>query len=324
MKRLPRISLLVVLLCLVASAEQLRFERDLQAMGTTYTIAVYGEDRAELSAIIDEAFYEVQRVDQLLSNYKKDSELSKVNREAGKAPVRVSAELFELLHRCLEYSRASEGTFDMTVGPLMKTWGFYRGQGKIPSRREIQESLDKVGYQNIVLDPEQRTVYFRKAGVELDPGGIGKGYAVDRLVEKLRENGVKSALVSASTSSIYALGTPPNEPRGWKVSIKHPKDTGKTVETVYLKDQSMSTSGNYEKFFELDGRIYSHIMDPSTGMPAQGTLSVSIVSPSTLDSEVWAKPYFILGKEWATDRKQDAFRVFFCEDKAKSPCAWLP
>ena len=302
----------------------MRVEKSLQAMGTTYTIAAYGDNPRNLEAILDASFEEVRRVDELLSNYKPDSELSQLNRLGASEPQRVSPEFYDLISACVRYSRESEGAFDITVGPLMKVWGFYKGSGKIPTKREIREALDKVGYENIVLDPERRTIGFRKAGVELDAGGVGKGYAVDRLVKKIREYKVNAALISASTSSIYAIGAPPGEPRGWKVSLRDPKQPERTVETIYLKDQSMSTSGSYEKFFKVDGVVYSHIMDPRTGMPAQGALSVSIVSPSTLDSEVWAKPYFILGKAWAEAHKPKDFRVYYCEDKAEPSCVWLP
>ncbi len=316
--------LLLILAAVALNASTMRVEKSYQAMGTTYTIAAYGENAINLEAILDMAFEEVHRVDELLSNYKPSSELSQINRLAATEPQRVTPEMFSLLERCLEYSRQSEGTFDITVGPLMRVWGFYKGKGKLPTKREIREALDKMGAENIVLDPDRRTVAFRKAGTELDAGGVGKGYAVDRLAEKMRAYNVKSALISASTSSIYAIGTPPGEPRGWKVSIKDPRSPEKTIETLYLKDQSMSTSGSYEKFFQVDGVTYSHIMDPRTGMPARGTLAVSIISPSTLDSEVWAKPYFILGRAWAISHKPSDFKVFFCEDKADNPCAWLP
>ena len=307
-----------------AHRPMMRVEKSLQAMGTTYTIAAYGEDPRNLEAILDASFEEVRRIDDLLSNYKPGSELSQLNRLAAGSPQRVSPELFDLISTCLRYSRESEGTFDITVGPLMKVWGFYKGTGKIPTKREIREALDKVGFENIVLDPERRTIAFRKPGVELDAGGVGKGYAVDRLASKIRQYKVSAALISASTSSIYAIGAPPGEPRGWKVNLRDPKHPERTVETVYLKDQSMSTSGSYEKFFKVDGVVYSHIMDPRTGMPAQGALSVSILSPSTLDSEIWAKPYFILGKAWAEAHKRKDFRVYYCEDKAEPSCAWLP
>ncbi|MCU0226619.1 MAG: FAD:protein FMN transferase [Bryobacterales bacterium] len=321
---MARLILMLLVVMLSVSAAVVRVEKSIQAMGTTYTIAAYGEDAVNLEAILDMAFEEVRRVDELLSNYKPGSELSQLNQTAAKGPQRVTPEMFTLLQRCQQYSQRSEGTFDITVGPLMKIWGFYKGKGKIPTRREITESLDKIGIQNIVLNPDQQTVSFLKRGVELDAGGVGKGYAVDRLVEKMRAYNVRAALVSASTSSIYAMGAPPGEPRGWKVSIKDPRQPDRTIETVYLKDQSMSTSGSYEKFFQVDGVTYSHIMDPRTGMPARGTASVSIIAPSTLDSEVWAKPYFIQGKQWAATHKPKEFKVFFCEDKADHPCAWLP
>ena len=157
----------------------------------------------------------------------------------------------------------------------------------------------------------------------MDPGGIGKGYAVDRMVATLKARNVTSALISGGTSSIYALGTPPGE-QGWKVSVRHPKDARRTVQDFLLKDESMSTSGNYEKFFLAGGKLYSHIMDPRTGYPSQGMLSVSVVAPKTIDSEAWAKPYYINGREWTAKHKQKAFRAFLCEDKSEPACALLP
>jgi thiamine biosynthesis lipoprotein len=180
-----------------------------------------------------------------------------------------------------------------------------------------------VGYQNIVLDATNHTVRFAKEGVEIDPGGIGKGYAVDKMVDILKADGVTSALVSASGSSIYGLGTPPNEP-GWKIKIRDPKDASKTAAEVSLRDMSLSTSGNYEKFFFAEGKLYSHIMDPRTGYPSEGMLSVSVVSPKTIDSEAWCKPYYIRGRVWAAQHKKPDFKVFLCEDKMGSDkCAWL-
>ena len=119
------------------------------------------------------------------------------------------------------------------------------------------------------------------------------------------------------------MGAPPDEPRGWQVKIKDPRDSRKTLAEVWLKDSSMSTSGSYEKFFRAEGKIYSHIMDPRTGYPAQGSVSVSVIAPRTLDSEAWAKPYFINGRQWAAKHQPKDFRVFFCEDRMEKPCAWL-
>jgi thiamine biosynthesis lipoprotein len=303
--------------------DSLRLEKSADAMGSTYSISVYGSDRVKMEAAIDAAFDEVKRLDDLLSNYKPDSEWSQVNRTAAKQPVKVSPELFHLLQQCLEYSRLSEGVFDITVGPLMKVWGFYKGSGHLPHRPEIAAAVARVGYRNIQLDPEAGTVRFLRPGVEIDPGGIGKGYAVDRMVDVLKRNGVNSALVAGSASSIYGLGAPPDESRGWAVKIKDPWDQRQTLAEVWLKDMSLSTSGSYEKFFRAEGKMYAHIMDPRTGYPAQGSVSVSVLAPRTLDSEVWAKPYFINGPQWTAKHRLKDSRVFFCEDRMEKPCAWL-
>jgi thiamine biosynthesis lipoprotein len=276
-----------------------------------------------MEAAVDAAFEEVRRLDEMLSNYRADSQWSEVNRHAAEKPVKVSPELFQLLSACVAYSRESEGAFDISVGPLMKVWGFYKGSGHLPHKAEVEAALPKVGYRHIQLDPAAGTVRFDRAGVELDPGGIGKGYAVDRMVDVLRQQGFQIALVAGSDSSIYGMGAPPTEPKGWRVEIKDPWHPRQTVAEAFLKDMSMSTSGSYEKFFRAEGRIYAHIMDPRTGYPAQGSVSVSVIAPHTIDSEVWAKPYFVNGRRWAARHKPEEFRVFFCEDRMEQPCAWL-
>jgi len=304
------------------AADMVRAEGSADAMGTAFSIVAYGPDRARLESAVAEALDEARRLDEMLSNYRPASELSEVNRFAAERPVHVSDEFFALLSACMQYSRESEGTFDITVGPLMKVWGFYKGSGHLPHRAEIRGALDKVGYRNIILDPAHKTVRFAQAGVELDPGGIGKGYAVDKMAALLKQDGVTAALVSGGGSSIYAIGAPPGE-AGWQVAIKDPRDQRKTAAPVTLRDQSLSTSGNYEKFFWAEGKMWSHIMDPRTGYPAMGTLSVSLITPRTIDSEAWAKPYYILGRDWTMRHKPKDFRVFYCEDKPDTPCAWL-
>ncbi|HEY1948248.1 MAG TPA: FAD:protein FMN transferase [Bryobacteraceae bacterium] len=293
-------------------------------MGTSFTVEMYGPDPTQLARAGDRALDEASRIDHLLSNYLPDSELSRVNRDAARAPVKVSQELFDLLSTCIAVSRESEGTFDITVGPLMKVWGFFKDSGHLPSAKAVKDGLRKVGYQNIELDRANRSVHFKQAGVELDPGGVGKGYAVDRMAAVLRQEGVHSALISGGGSSIFGLGTPPTESRGWPIHINDPRDEKKTAADVYLKDKSLSTSGSYEKFFWADGKVYSHIMDPRSGYPAQGMLAVSVLSSRTLDSEIWAKPYFILGHDWTRLHKPTGFRVLMCLDQPGAACAWLP
>lgn len=307
----------------------IRYEAKLEAMGGVYSLTVYGPDRYKLAAAANAAFDEIRRLDDLLSNYKPASEWSMVNRRAGKEAVRVSQELFDLLAACVQYSRVSDGAFDITVGPLMKIWGFYRKEGRMPHRSEIRMALANLGWRNLELDAQARTVRFKTPDLELDPGGIGKGYAADRAVAILREAGIQSAFLSAATSTLYAIGAPPGE-KGWRVQIANPKDRSRQAAEIWLKDESMSTSGNYEKFFEVGGRRYSHIMDPRTGYPAQGMISVSVVAPRAIDSEAWTKPVYVNGRSWMeqAQRSQPALRplrVFACEDAGSGDprCGWL-
>ena len=292
-------------------------------MGATFSIVIYGSDRASMSHAIDEAFEEVHRLDALLSNYLPASEWSRINRDAAKSPVVVSPELFGILSRCNEYSRTSEGTFDLTVGPLMRAWGFAGGGHHVPSLDQIREALELVGYRHVQLNARKRTVRFDRPGVEIDPGGVGKGYAVDRMVEVLRARGIRNALVAASGSSIFGLGNPPDEPRGWPISIADPWDHRKNVAEVFLKDSSLSTSGSYEKSFRSGGHRYSHIMDPRSGAPAENAVQVTVIAPRTIDSEVWAKPYFILGCAWTATHKPKSWRVLFCKNTPGAACSWV-
>jgi len=320
----PAFSVLILWLApaTAPAGELLRIESSIDAMGSVYSIVAYGEDRTRLESAVEESFEEVRRLDNLLSNYKPHSEWSRVNREAAAGAVAVSPELFDLLEACRRYSRMSEGAFDITVGPLVKIWGFYRGSGRLPHRAEIRGAMSRVGHDLVELDRARGTVRFRKPGVELDPGGIGKGYTVDRMVDILRKNGIPSALISAAGSTIYGLGAPPKE-EAWTVKIRHPKKEGEYVSELRLHNMSMSTSGSSEKFFVSGGKLYSHIFDPRTGYPAEGMLSVSVTAPKSLDSEAWTKPVFIHGSRWARKHVPKQFQVFVCEDRLKTACAWL-
>ncbi|MBM3725955.1 MAG: FAD:protein FMN transferase [Acidobacteria bacterium] len=314
--------LLLVALHPGRAAELLRLESSTDAMGGAFTVIAYGEDRAKLQNVVGEALDEVRRLDLLLSNYKVNSEWSDMNRRAPREAVPVPRELFQLLARSESYSRSSNGAFDLSVGPLMRVWGFYKGSGRFPHTAEVRGALAAVGYQKVQLDPANSTVRYLHPKTELDPGGIGKGYAVDRAVQILRASGVSIGFVSAAGSSLYGLGAPPGE-KGWRVWLRHPIDNSRTVARVELKDQSMSTSGNYEKFFRVGAKVYSHIMDPRTGYPSTGMLSVSVISPECTDSEAWTKPVYINGRPWAAKNLPKGFSAFLCEDGWDVTCAWL-
>jgi len=301
--------------------EPTRFEAEAQAMGTSFRIAAYGPEKRKLASVVFAAFDEARRIDALISNYQPESELSRVNAEAAERSVAISREFGELLAVSLEASEASDGAFDLTVGPLMKVWGFYKGKGALPSEREVRRAVARVGAEQVVLSPDRRSVRFSGSGVELDPGGIGKGYAVDRMVALLRRYGIESAMISAGTSTLYALGAPPDEPLGWRVELRSPDEPDAVAETVYLRDESLSTSGSYEKFFEVEGRRYCHIMDPRTGRPVEGTAAVSVRSASALESEIWTTALFVLGKEEVRRSAPAGAAVFFCP--TEDACAWI-
>jgi thiamine biosynthesis lipoprotein len=293
-------------------------------MGGTFFVALYSTSRMDADAAAAAAFIELRRLDRMLSNYRPDSEWSKVNRHAAEGAVNISQEFFDLLSACLEYSWLSEGAFDITVGPLMKAWGYYSGYGKLAENSAVREALIRVGYRQIALDPTDHTIRFSRPGMEIDPGGIGKGYAVDCMIEVLKQKGIRRALVSAAGSSIYALGTPPGQ-SGWQVTIPNPKKGDNRAVQLLLKDESLSTSGSSQKFFRHHGRVYGHILDPRTGYPSTGVLQVSVVAPRTLDSEAWTKAFFVNGRTWSCKHIPDGFRVFFCEgDAGHSHCGWLP
>ncbi|HEV2663277.1 MAG TPA: FAD:protein FMN transferase [Blastocatellia bacterium] len=273
-----------------------RYEDSRVSMGCVYTVVVYGHDPARLRDAAAAALDEVDRIDRLMSHYKNDSELSMVNREAAKAPVKVDPELYDFIAECLRYSRESEGAFDITVGPLMKAWGFFRGEGRMPGEAELAEARGRVGYGRVILNQKDGTIFFDKAGVEIDLGGIAKGYAVDRAVAVLKQCGVTSALVSAGGSTIYALGAPPGKP-AWEIEVQDPAERDRIATRVRLKDRALSVSGSNEKFFELNGARYSHVMDPRTGWPVQGILSVAVISDDGTSGDALDNVFFVLGVE---------------------------
>ena len=270
------------------------YESNRMSMACTYAIDAYGPDARTLPDIVSAAFDEVDRIDRLMSNYKAESPLSVINREAAVHPVTVDRELFDFLTEALRYTKDSGGAFDVTVGPLMKAWGFFNGEGHVPAEADLAAARRYVGAVHVILDARARTIRFDRPGVELDLGGIAKGYAVDRVVELLRRRGVSAALVSAGGSTIYGLGAPPG--RGaWDVRIQNPLDARQTALTVPVKDRALSMAGTSEKFFDADGVRYSHIMDPRTGRPVQGVLSVAVLASTGTAGDALDDAFFVMG-----------------------------
>jgi thiamine biosynthesis lipoprotein len=194
----------------------------------------------------------------------------------------------------------------------MKIWGFFGGEGHLPEEREVAAARENVGYGHVILDRERNTVRFDRAGVELDLGGIAKGYAVDRAVRVLADAGVAAAVVSAGGSTVYALGAPPGH-KGWEISIADPLHPTRIVRKVVLRDRALSVSGSRGKFFEAAGAVYSHIMDPRTGFPVQGVLSVAVVTDTGTAGDALDDAFFVLGVEGSREylRRLPATDAFF-------------
>jgi len=273
-----------------------RFEASHAAMGTVFTIIAYGGDARTLAQVANEAFEEIDRLDRQMSNYQPESELSVLNRHAARRAVLVEPKLFELIADSVRTSEETGGAFDITVGPLMKAWGLFRGQGRVPSPSELATVLQRVGYRHIKLDRDQRTVAFDREGIEIDLGGIAKGYAVDVAAEILRADGVERALISSGTSSVYALGAPPDEP-GWRITLRDPFEAAKAADVVYLKNYSLAVSGNYERFFTLNGKTYAHIMDPRIGRPVEQMLATAVLAPRATESDALSTACFVMGAQ---------------------------
>ncbi|NIR00561.1 MAG: FAD:protein FMN transferase [Gemmatimonadales bacterium] len=267
-------------------------------MGTTVEVFLYASTRDRAAELFEAAFQEIERVEEALSTYRSTSEISRINTTAAHRPVVTDPEVFSLIVRALEYGRRTGGAFDITVGPLVKAWGFFRGDGHYPSADALSEARARVGWQHVALDKAQRTIRFLTPGLELDMGGIGKGFALDRAARVLRRHGVDSALLGAGQSSYVAIGAPPDA-RGWPITVPSPHHPARALSSIQLRDQALSTSGSDRQYFELDGRRYSHIIDPRTGMPVTGMVQVTVIAPTATDSDALSTALFVLGRERA-------------------------
>ena len=293
-------------------SQPVMYKESRRLMWAQFEIVAYGSDKTRLAEAADAAFDEIDRLDKQMSNYAETSDLTYINRNAARKDVIVEKELFDLLKFSLDSSKESGGTFDITVGPLMKSWGFFKGQGRIPEPDELKTVMATVGSKHVIANATTRTIRFDCEGVELDLGGIAKGYAVDKAAQVLRNSGVTSALITTG-SSIYAIGKPPNQ-SGWKIEVTDPTAPSHSATSVELKDSAISTSGCYDKNFTIAGKTYCHIMDPRTGFPIEGMLSATVITPRGVDAEVYSKVVMVSGIDGAKNylkRHSDIRAIIF-------------
>ncbi len=264
--------------------------REEAIMGTLARVELWHDDattaRAALSAVMDE----MRRIDASMSPYKPDSELSRINREAAQKPVMVSQEMYDLIARSIEFSKLSGGAFDITFSSVGYLYD-YREHVK-PTDAQIAKALPGINYRHLQLDPKGRTIHFVRPGVRIDLGGIAKGYAVDNCIAILKGRGITNAIVTAGGDS-RLLGDRRGRP--WNIGIRDPRRRGDVAAVLPLADVAISTSGDYERFFEEDGVRYHHIINPRTGKSATGVRSVTIIGPDGITTEGLTKSVFVKG-----------------------------
>ena len=270
-----------------ATSRQFRY-----IMGTSMQVQAIGGDAAARNDAIEEAFAAITEVDRLMSNYRNDSELSAINRGAGSGPVRASDPMLSVLEAAQVVSARSGGAFDVTVGPLVKLWGFFDKKPHLPTPAELAAMRSLVGYKMLIIDPASRSVRLERAGMEIDLGGIAKGFAVELAAGALKRRGL-SGLIDAGGNQ-YLVGLPPGKPY-WTMGVRDPLKTDGLLGTLDVKGGSVSTSAGYANFLTVGGKRYGHILDPRTLQPSENALSVTIVSPDGTLADAVTKAAFVLG-----------------------------
>lgn len=263
-------------------------------MGNRFTITVVDGDTEWAEKQIDEAIAEVSRIEKLLTTFSNDSQTHQINENAGLKPVKVDKEVFNIIQRSLRISALTDGAFDISYGSIDKRfWNFDKEMTSLPDAKAAKESVKLINYKNIVLDTENLTVFLKEKGMRIGFGGIGKGYAAEQAKQLLIKKGVKSGIVNAA-GDLTTWGNQPNgEP--WTIGIADPNAQNKAFSYINISDVAVATSGNYEKYVIIDGKKYSHTIDPKTGFPVSGIKSVTIICPNAELADAMATPITVLG-----------------------------
>ena len=279
---------------LLTSAEYQLLRMSRRAMATTFEVAIPQGSHPNAVAAAEDALDLIDALEDQMTVFREYSEVSRINDSASLGSVPVEARLFDLFERCAGWTRETDGAFDIATGSLTEAWGFYRREGRVPSPRERVDAMARTGMKHVSLN--RGTIKFHVPGLELNLGAVGKGYALDRAAELLRTKwGVRAALLHGGSSSVYAIGCPPGEERGWAVRIRHPFDDDSDLGTVWLADCGLGTSAATFQYFEYNGRKLGHVIDPRTGWPAEVAASASVVAPTAAEADAMSTAAFILG-----------------------------
>ncbi len=275
-------------------------KRVIKLMGNRFEFTVIDENADLANSEIDNAITEVTRIEKLLTTFSDDSQTNEINRNAGVKPVKVDTEVFDLIVRSLKISGITQGAFDITYGSIDKSlWNFDLGMTALPDAEIAVQSVRLINYQNVILDSWDQTVFLKEPGMRIGFGGIGKGYAADKAKQLLTTNGVKNGLVNAA-GDLAAWGTQPDG-KPWTVGIADPDQSALPFSTLNISNMAIATSGNYEKYVTINGKKYSHTIDPLTGLPVTGIKSVSIIGPSAELADAMATPVMVMGVKVGLD-----------------------
>jgi thiamine biosynthesis lipoprotein len=269
------------------------FRQSRLLMGTIVEITVVSDDEEKAHRDIGDAFQEIARIESLLGA-EHGGEITRLNRMGFPGGFQVSEEVFGVISRAAELGREMEGSFDVTLGPLMSVWSFGEGS-RVPSRAMVEAARVTAGWDGVVMDEGSRRVAFTRSGASLDLGGIGKGYAVDRAASLLKDRGVEAGIVNAG-GDLSMWGRKPGGSL-WRVGIQHPRRPDALLGRLLLTDRAVVTSGDYERNFTAGGRLYHHILDPNTGYPAEGTRSVTVAAATAEAADAYATGIFVMGPD---------------------------
>lgn len=296
---MKRITFLFILLIGSSTFGQQVFKKKKSLLGSPFEISVVANDSVQAVFYTELAISELKRIENLISDWIPTTQISLVNQNAGIMPVKVDKEVFELVDRAMKISKLTDGAFDISYASMDKIWKFDGSMKSMPTAETIKKSVEKVGYQNIILNEKDTTIFLKNQGMKLGLGGIGQGYIADKIKEVLKANGCIAGLVNVS-GDINTWGKQPDG-KDWTVGIVNPLNKNKVFATFPLNDSAVETSGSYEKYVTFNGKRYSHIIDPRTGYPASGIVSVSVFAKQTELADALATGIFVLGIEVGLD-----------------------
>ena len=286
---------ITLLLCTISISAQVQRSRLVTLMGSRFQITLVDKDSISAERNIDKAIAEITRIENLISEWRPETQISQVNQNAGIKPIKVDKEVFDLTKKGLYFSKLTDGAFDISIVAMDKIWKFDDSMNELPSEQAIKESVRNVGYQNIILDSTNSTIFLKNPGMKIGFGSIGKGYAADKTRDLMKSMGVKAGIIDAS-GDISTWGTQPDG-KPWAIGINNPFNDHKMAAILYFKENAVTTSGSYEKYAEIHGKRYSHIMNPKTGYPSTGLTSVTITGPNATMANGFSTSVMVLGEK---------------------------